>query len=223
MTTKLTWFTICVIGGSCIAIAKSDGPSLPAITVPASTVDTAGTSDTVSNQARNKAIAMRVFEENFNQGKFQVADEIYARDFENHGLHRSANLQEDQDAVHAEKKAFPDLKMTVDMMVAEGDLVSVIWTFRGTHTAAGYGGLPPTGAKIAFRGMTVWRIVDGKIRDEWTAFNEMTIYRQIVSHLKWPLMGMFIAFLAVVAILERVVGAVIWRVWLRSKRMFAPC
>jgi hypothetical protein len=124
--------------------------------------------------------------------------------------------------VHAEKKAFPDLKMTVDMMVAEGDFVSVMWTFRGTHTATGYGGLPPTGAKIAFRGITVWRIVDGKIRDEWTAFNEMTIYRQIVSHLKWPLISMFIAFLAVVVILERVVCAVIWRAWLRSKRVVGP-
>jgi predicted ester cyclase len=222
MKTKITLFTICVICVSRIASAKSDSARLPAVTVPAAAVNSAGMSATVSKEARNKAIALRVFEENFNQGKFQVADEIYARDFENHGLYRTAYLQEDQDAVHAEKKAFPDLKMTVNMMVAEGDLVSVMWTFRGTHTAAGYGGIPPTGAKIAFRGITVWRIVDGKIRDEWTAFDEMTIYRQIVSHLKWPLIGMFIAFLAVVVILERVVCAIIWRVWLRSKRMVGP-
>ena len=222
MKTKPTLLTVCVIGMSCLAFAKSDSAALPASTVPASTIDSASVSNTTSREARNKAIAMRVFEENFNQGKFQVVDEIYARDFENHGLHRIAYLQEDQDAVHAEKKAFPDLKMTVDMMVAEGDLVSVMWIFRGTHTAAGYGGFPPTGAKIAFRGITVWRIVDGKIRDEWTAFNELTIYRQIVSHLKWPLIGMFIAFLAVVVILERVVCALIWRVWLRSKRMIGP-
>ena len=42
----------------------------------------------------NKAVARRVFDEIFNQGKFQVADEIYAKDFVNHGLHRDANLQE---------------------------------------------------------------------------------------------------------------------------------
>jgi steroid delta-isomerase-like uncharacterized protein len=212
----------CVLGASWAAMAKSENASSLAVTVSAPAVNTDSRLDTLSKEARNKAIAMRVFEENFNQGKFQVADEIYARDFENHGLHRTAYLKEDQDAVHAEKKAFPDLKMTVDMMVAEGDLVSVIWTFRGTHTAAGYGGLPPTGARIAFRGITVWRIVDGKIRDEWTAFNEMTIYRQIVSHLKWPLIGMFIPFLAIVVILERVVCAVIWRGWLRSKRIVGP-
>jgi steroid delta-isomerase-like uncharacterized protein len=213
MKTKLTLFTICVIGVSCLAIANSDGTSLPAVTVPAATDDTAGTSNAVSKQAQNKAIAMRVFEENFNQGKFQVADEIYARGFENHGLHRSANLQEDQDAVHAEKKAFPDLKMTVDMMVAEGDLVSVLWTFRGTHTAAGYGGLPPTGANISFRGITVWRMADGRIHDEWTAFNELTVYRQIASQVKWPLIGMSIALLAIFIFVERLVWFMIWRLW----------
>ena len=81
----------------------------------------AGSNGPAEPQARNKAVATRVFDEIFNQGKFQVAAEIYAPDFKNHGLHRDANLKEDQDAVHAEKKAFPDLKMSVDMLAAEGD------------------------------------------------------------------------------------------------------
>jgi hypothetical protein len=51
-----------------------------------------------SIQARNKAVAVRVFDEIFNQGKFQVADEIYAPDFQNHGLHRSVDLKTDQEA-----------------------------------------------------------------------------------------------------------------------------
>src|SRR5208282_12022 len=72
--------------------------------------------DAASQEARNKAIAGRVFEEIFNQGKFQVAYEIYAQDFVNRGLHRNFDLQEDQAAVHAEKKAFPDLKMSVILM-----------------------------------------------------------------------------------------------------------
>jgi steroid delta-isomerase-like uncharacterized protein len=148
--------------------------------------------DLTSQQARNKVIAGRVFEEIFNQGKFQVADEIYARDFVNHGLHKNFNLQEDQGAVHEEKKAFPDLKMTVDLLVAEGDLVTVVWTLRGTNTAVGYG-LPATGARIELRGITVWRIVDGRIREEWTSFDEMQAARQLVQQLKWPLLGILFA------------------------------
>lgn len=82
-----------------------------------------------------------------NDLRFQVANEIYAPDFVNHGLHRDATLQEDQNAVPAEKKAFPDLKMTVSLMTAKDDLVTAVWTFRGTHTGSGLG-LPPTGARI---------------------------------------------------------------------------
>lgn len=143
-----------------------------------------------SQEATNKVIAARVFEEIFNQGKFQVADEIYAKDFLNHGLRRNFDLQEDQAAVHAEKKAFPDLKMSVILMAAEGDLVTAVWVFRGTHTGAGYDGLPPTGVKLELRGITVWRIVDGKIREEWTSFDLLQAARQFVSQLKWQLIGL---------------------------------
>jgi len=156
---------------------------------PAFAMDSPLPPDGTSQPARNKAIAARVFEEIFNQGKFQVADEIYARDFVNHGLHKNFDLQADQAAVHAEKKAFPDLKITADLMVAEGDLVTVVWTFRGTNTAAGYG-LPPTGARIELRGITVWRIVDGKIREEWTSFDDMQAARQLVTQLKWQILGL---------------------------------
>jgi hypothetical protein len=92
------------------------------------------------------------------------------------------------------------------MMVAEGDLVTVVWTFRGTHTGPGYG-IPPTGAKIELRGITVWRIVDGKIRDEWTAFNELQIVSQIVARLKWLLIGSLIATLVLV-----------WAIWKGIRR-----
>jgi hypothetical protein len=68
-----------------------------------------------------------------------------------------------------------------------------MWTFRGTHTAAGYGGLPPTGARIEVRGITIWRIVDGKIREEWTSMDQLSAYRQVVAQLKWKLLGMFFA------------------------------
>jgi len=168
----------------------------------------------VSQEAKNKTIAGRVFEEIFNQGRFQVADEIYAKDFVNHGLHRNADLQEDQAAVHAEKKAFPDLKMTVDLMVAERDFVTVVWVFRGTHTGAGYDGLPPTGVKLEFRGITVWRIVDGKIRDEWTSFDQLPLVLQLIVQLKWPLMGLLVAVV--------ILGWTLRRVTLRLRRPRLP-
>ena len=73
-----------------------------------------------------------------------------------------------------------------------------------TNTAAGYG-LPPTGARIELRGITVWRIVDGKIREEWTSFDDMQAARQLVSQLKWQLLGLLIVALILVWIFCRVI------------------
>jgi predicted ester cyclase len=148
--------------------------------------------DQVSREEKNKAVAMRVFEEIFNQKKLEVASEIYAPEFVNHGVRRDVSLQVDQAAARSEIKAFPDIRMTVELAVAQGDFVTVVWIFRGTHTAFGYG-LPPTGARIEMRGITVWRIVDGKIRDEWTSFNELTGYMQVLRHLRWFLLGLLLA------------------------------
>jgi predicted ester cyclase len=169
------------------ALAKSTAPSLPAGS---------------SRQDQNKTIARRVVEEILSQGKFQVADEIYAKDFVNHGLHRNADLQEDQAAARWEKKTLPDMTLTADLMLAEGDLVTVVWTLRGTNSVP-IGILPATGVRIEERGITVWRIVDGKIRDEWTSFDEIRIIRQIVSQLKWQLMGLL--------------GAVVILIWVATR------
>lgn len=167
-------------------------------------------STVLSQQERNKAVARRVFDEIFNQGKFQVADEIYAKDFVNHGLHKDSNLQEDQAAARWEKQVCPDLTMTVGPMVAEGDLISVLWMARGTNTAS-TGWMPATGVKIEMRGITIWRVVDGKLREEWTSFDLLRIVREVVYQLKWQLLGL----LCVAAILLWLVGRVCCKLWRR--------
>jgi steroid delta-isomerase-like uncharacterized protein len=165
-------------------------------------------------QAKNKVVARRVFDEIFNQGKFQVADEIYAPEFQNHGLHASADLKEDQDAVHAEKKAFPDLRMSVEDMVADGDKVAVLWTFHGTHTGAGYEGLPATGTPVELRGITIWRITDGRIREEWSSWSETGAYIRMFAQLKWWFVLAGLVALAAVIAIERFI-------WSMAKKMFA--
>jgi steroid delta-isomerase-like uncharacterized protein len=129
-------------------------------------------------QEKNKAIAHRVFDEIFNQGKFEVASEIYASDFVNHGVTQDANLEVDQAAARGWKSAFPDLRMTVEKVIAEGDLVTVLWTGSGTNTGTG-NGLPATGRAIRGRGITIWRIVDGKIREEWSEFDQLRLMQQL--------------------------------------------
>jgi len=127
---------------------------------------------------QRKAVARRVFDEIFNQGKFEVAAEIYAQDFVNHGLTRDIGLKEDQDAARGWKSAAPDLKMTVDKLLADGEFVVALWHGEGTNTGTG-NGLPATGKRISGRGITIWRIVDGKIREEWSQFDQTRLLLQL--------------------------------------------
>ena len=97
--------------------------------------------------------------------------------------------------------------MRVERLVAEGDWVSALWVFRGTHTAAGYAGLPPTGTPVEMKGITIWRIVDGKIQDEWTSFDELNAYGQVVLHVQAQLWIVLVALLAIFIAIERLVWA----------------
>jgi steroid delta-isomerase-like uncharacterized protein len=123
-----------------------------------------------SGTEANKATARRVFLEIFNQGKYDVANEIYAPDFINHGLTRDANLAQDQAAVHGWRDAAPDLAMTVVNEIAEGDYVTVLWTGTGTNTGTG-NGYTATGKRMTMRGITIWRFANGMIQEEWSEFS----------------------------------------------------
>lgn len=129
-------------------------------------------------QDQNKAIAKRAFEEILSQGHFELAQQLYAKDFVNHGLHLDATLEQDQAALKGWHQAFPDIVITTEKLMAEGDLVTVYWIVRGTNTGTG-NGLPATGKEVELAGITIWRIVDGKIKEEWSAFDQLSMLQQL--------------------------------------------
>jgi len=131
-----------------------------------------------SLQEQNKAIAKRAFEEVLSGGRFELAEQLYAKDFVNHGIHRDATLEEDQAALKGWHQAFSDITIVPEKLIAEGDLVAIYWIARGTNTGTG-NGLPATGKKGELAGITIWRIVDGKIKEEWSAFDELSMMQQL--------------------------------------------
>ena len=125
---------------------------------------------------RNKLMARRVFEEGLSQGRFEVA---YTDDFVGHG---GGTATFTHDAGIAEAKgwrlAFPDLNVSVDLLVAEADLVAVRWTARGTNSGVG-NGIPATGKYVETSGTAVFRFVDGAIAEEWTAGDSLGLLKQL--------------------------------------------
>jgi len=131
-----------------------------------------------SLQDQNKALAKRAFEQLLSRGQFELAEQLYAKDFVNHGLHRDISLEEDQAALKGWHQAFPDIAIVPEKLIAEGDLVTIYWIARGTNTGKG-NGLPATGKKAEQAGITIWRIVNGKIKEEWSAFDQLSLMQQL--------------------------------------------
>jgi len=127
---------------------------------------------------QNKAIARRVFTQILTGGNYRAAKEVYAQDFVNHQANKDVSLPEDQEATRGWRAAFPDLEMIVEKEIAEGDLVAVFWRAHGTNTGSG-NGLNATGKKAAGRGISIFRIVDGKIKEEWTEYSQLLLLQQL--------------------------------------------
>jgi steroid delta-isomerase-like uncharacterized protein len=129
-------------------------------------------------EARNKAVARSFFEDVLDKGKLEDYGKSHAPDFVAHSEGRLASLEEDMGAAREQRKAVPDMRVKVNHIVAEGDLVSVYWTASGTNTAAGWG-IPATGKSVSISGMTLFRFVRGLIQEEWSVFNEYSILKQL--------------------------------------------
>lgn len=75
-------------------------------------------------------------------------------------------------------EAFPDFKITIDDLVADGDKVSMRATGRGTHQGAFFG-VPATGNAVEFTEINISRIVDGKMTEHWAERSNLAVLQQI--------------------------------------------
>jgi steroid delta-isomerase-like uncharacterized protein len=106
----------------------------------------------------NKAFVQRYVEEPWNKGNVGALDELCGADF-NGGY---GGIQALKAAITSYRESFPDLHFTVEEVIAEEDKVAYRWTARGTHQGE-YAGIAPTGKPITVTGITIPRIVDGKV------------------------------------------------------------
>jgi predicted ester cyclase len=103
----------------------------------------------------NKAADRRYVEEVLNRGNLEVIDELRTDDVE--GIYQR---------VTAFRMAFPDLQVTIETQVAEGDWAVMRLTYRGTHLGP-FMGVPPTGKKVAFATIAMNRYAEGKSVENW--------------------------------------------------------
>jgi len=129
----------------------------------------------------NKTIVSRIWNEIWNCGALHVVDEVIATDYVGHIPVMPGPVQ-GADAfkamIVAYRTAYPDVHLTVDDLLADGDKVVARWTTRGTNTG-NLMGMPATGKQIELPGISVFRIVNGKVAEEWEGFDSLGMMLQL--------------------------------------------
>ncbi len=127
----------------------------------------------------NKAIVRRYVDEVQTQHKVEVLDQLFAPNIVNHGTpHDLPGVEGFKQSFTMLFTAFPDMTVTIQDQVAEGDKVVTRKTFRGTHKGE-FLGIPPTGKRVEYNAIDMFRITGGKCTDVWGIMNRLGLMQQL--------------------------------------------
>lgn len=127
-----------------------------------------------------RALIRHFYDEAWNKNNLAVYDEVVHDDFIDHrpspGLPPGREGFKQLNVIlHS---AFPDMQVTIDDAIVEGDKVSARWTSKGTHTGDLWG-IPPTGRKVDFTATVTYRLQDGKLIEGWINRDDLELMRQL--------------------------------------------
>ena len=131
----------------------------------------------------NKALMQRWFDEVWTRGRATAIREMVTDDVIIHGLSDTSGMPVTGvaafDAFHSQfRSAFPDITITVEDLIAEGDKVVARCSVRAKHTGDSLG-FAPTHADVEFNGIAIARISDGRIAEAWNTFDFLTMNQQL--------------------------------------------
>ena len=130
----------------------------------------------------NKALARRELEEIFGaKGNLDTADEIYSPNYISHQPAGDEDLRGPQaikQFAAGMRQAFPDLEITIEEQIAQGDKVVTRFRTRGTHKGELWG-IPATGKEVEITNMSMCRIEGGKMTEEWPAPDRLGMMQQL--------------------------------------------
>lgn len=119
----------------------------------------------------NKALIREVFEKVIPAGDAAGLSDLVSPDWIDHDPlpGQPAGLAGAEYVVSTMHGAHPDLRFTIDDLIAEDDRVTIRWTLHGTNTGPMFG-RPPTGQPVELAAIVIFRIADGKITERWAAW-----------------------------------------------------
>jgi len=130
---------------------------------------------------QNKALVRQLVEEAINKGNISAIDELLIPDFVEHE-ELPPGIPPGREAPKVLftmlRSAFPDLKATIEHLIAEGDEVVLHMTWTGTHEGE-FMGIPPTGKRISINVIDILGIAEGKCVEHWGVMDSMAMMQQL--------------------------------------------
>ena len=126
----------------------------------------------------NKALVRRFYGESVHNPA--LLDELLAPGYVLHlpGRPTMSGIEPAKQLMVAYTSGFPDLQLTTEDMVAEGDKVAIRNTWRGTHQGT-FQGVSPTGKQVTFTGSDIFHFEDGKIAEQWADLDALGLMQQL--------------------------------------------
>lgn len=132
----------------------------------------------VSVTEANIATVRRAIDEGWNKGNLEAIDELFAPDFVEHQAGIGPGRDGVKGSIRILRTAFPDLNLTFEDVMADGDAVWVRLSARGTHQGP-FMGLPGTGLPIHLTVIDIVRVVDGRLVEHWGVADRLSVAQQI--------------------------------------------
>jgi predicted ester cyclase len=127
---------------------------------------------------QNKALLRRCFDEILNKRNFQLLDELIAPEWVKGWVNDNVPPDGFNQSNFWIFYSFPDLQFTIEDEFAEGDKVGTRGYLAGTHLGD-FEGLAPTGKRVKFAYIDLWRVENGKLAENWAQIDHSELMRQL--------------------------------------------
>jgi steroid delta-isomerase-like uncharacterized protein len=130
---------------------------------------------------QNKNNVRRLFEEVWNQGHVPVADELFTPSYTHHDSSTpdvGRGPESEKKRVTLYRNAFPDIRLTIEDIIAEGETVVARWSCRGTHKG-NLNGIAPTGKQFNITGVSIARFTNGKMFEGFVNWDALGLMQQL--------------------------------------------
>lgn len=126
----------------------------------------------------NKALIRRFYDQVWNKAEYWAADDLVAPEYVRHAPQPITGRDGIREIVSQVRAAFPDLFISIEDLLADGDRVAVRWHGYGTHSGE-FRGVAPTHNPVQVNGITISRFHNAQIAEEWAQWDTLGLMRQL--------------------------------------------